>query len=199
MKYYINLCILFAHTKYPKLSIHFYYISFHVYSTFYILQYFLHFFAFNTIFFPLHYKILTKYQSITFSFKLKRKRKKLYFQLYIQLTSFFPPTKYTPLIFHSPIHFSPMPFKKKGKKKPYISNSTTLIPLLSHFTSFSKPIYTNNRRNCLKNRFNFHRKLTPSVILTPSLTREPIKQMENGGKTRKFVWNVTRHILVYSI
>lgn len=118
MKYYIEFCISFAHTKYPKLSIHFYYISFHVYSTFYILQYFLHFFAFNTIFFPLHYKILTKYQSITFSFKLKRKRKKLYFQLYIQLTSFFLPTKYTPLIFHSPIHFSLMPFKKKGKKNP---------------------------------------------------------------------------------
>lgn len=114
MKYYINLCISFAHTKYPKLSIHFYYISFHVYSTFYILQYFLHFFCIQYYSFPFHYKILTKYQSITFSFKLKRKRKKLYFQL----TSFFSPIKYTPLIFHSPIHFSPMPFKKKEKKNP---------------------------------------------------------------------------------
>lgn len=83
--------------------------------------YILHFTIFLTFFFciqyysfPFHYKILTKYQSITFSFKLKRKRKKLYFQL----TSFFSPTKYTPLIFHSPIHFSPMPFKKKEKKNP---------------------------------------------------------------------------------
>lgn len=108
--------------------------------------------------------------------------------------------QYIPLIFHLPIHFPSMPFKKKRKKK-----STFPIQLHSShpfLTSFSKPIYINNRRNCLKNRFNFHLKLTASVILTPSyqpLTREPIKQMENGGKTRKFVWNITRHILVYSI
>lgn len=96
--------------------------------------------------------------------------------------------------------FSFNAFQEKKKKK-----STFPIQLHSShpfLTSFSKLIYINNRRNCLKNRFNFHLKLTASVILTPSyqpLTREPIKQMENGGKTRKFVWNITRHILVYSI
>lgn len=84
-----------------------------LHSTFYNISY-IFFFCIQYYSFPLHYKILTKYQSITFSFKLKRKRKKLYFQL----TSFFSPTKYTPLIFHSPIHFSPMPFKKKEKKNP---------------------------------------------------------------------------------
>lgn len=84
-----------------------------LHSTFYNISY-IFFFCIQYYSFPLYYKILTKYQSITFSFKLKRKRKKLYFQL----TSFFSPTKYTPLIFHSPIHFSPMPFKKKEKKNP---------------------------------------------------------------------------------
>lgn len=83
--------------------------------------------------------------------------------------------------------FSSNAFQEKKEKKAFPIQLHSSHPFL---TSFFKSIYTNNRRNYLKNRFNFHRKLTPSVILTPShqsLTHEPIKQMENGGKTRKFV------------
>lgn len=84
--------------------------------------------------------------------------------------------QYTPLIFHLPIHFPPIPFKKKRKKKSTFP--IQLHPLYLFLTFFSKPIYINNRRNCFKNRFNFHRKLIPSVILT--LSHQPLRANQSS-------------------
>lgn len=67
-------------------------------------------------------------------------------------------------------------FQEKKKKKSTFP--IQLHPLYLFLTFFSKPIYINNRRNCFKNRFNFHRKLIPSVILT--LSYQPLRANQSS-------------------
>lgn len=78
--------------------------------------------------------------------------------------------------------FSSNAFQEKKEKKAFPIQLHSSHPFL---TSFFKSIYTNNRRNYLKNRFNFHRKLTPSVIFHPFPPIPDARTNQADGKWRQ--------------
>lgn len=92
-------------------------------------------------------------------------------------TTFFPLTKYNTHHWYFIYQYISFQYlsRKKEKKSTF---PIQLHPLYLFLTFFSKPIYINNRRNCFKNRFNFHRKLIPSVILT--LSHQPLRANQSS-------------------